>query len=61
VAERYDVVCDFSSVKGQTLTLWNHRDDKLFKDVPYFCYSHLLARIVVAPGSAGLPAVEHFT
>jgi hypothetical protein len=31
----------------------NGDNDKMFKDVPYFCYSHLLALITVAPVTAG--------
>lgn len=27
----------------------NGNNEKMFKDVPYFCYSHLLALITVAP------------
>ena len=47
VAERYEVVCDFRSVAGQTLYMWNHKDDNYMEDIPYFCYSHLIAKIVV--------------
>lgn len=48
VAERYEVVCDFSNYAGQTLYLWNDKDPDMMKDVPYFCYSHLLARFEVS-------------
>ena len=48
IAERYEVVCDFSTLKGQTLFMWNEQDEDLMKDVPYFCYSHLLAKIQVS-------------
>jgi FtsP/CotA-like multicopper oxidase with cupredoxin domain len=47
VGERYEVVCNLASYKGKTLYLWNSRDDR-FKDVPYFCFSHLVMRIDVA-------------
>jgi FtsP/CotA-like multicopper oxidase with cupredoxin domain len=48
VAERYEVVCDFSNFKGKTMYLWNDYDSKMMSDVPYFCYSHLIARLQVA-------------
>jgi hypothetical protein len=57
VAERYEVVCDFGKFPGQTLYLWNGRDPKRFKNVPYFCFSHLVAKIVVGP--AGTPTALH--
>jgi hypothetical protein len=47
VAERYEVVCDLSSFEGETLYLWNNRDERL-ADVPYFCWSHLVMRMDVA-------------
>ena len=55
IAERYEVVCDFSTLKGQTLFMWNERDTDMMSGVPYFCYSHLLAKIqvsVAVPASA---------
>lgn len=48
VAERYELVCDFTTLKGQTLYLWNDKDEDFMKDVPYFCYSHYLAKIEVS-------------
>lgn len=48
VAERYELVCDFSNYAGQTLYLWNDKDPDMMKDVPYFCYSHLVARFEVS-------------
>jgi FtsP/CotA-like multicopper oxidase with cupredoxin domain len=48
VAERYEVVCDFSKYGGKTIYLWNDRHPTAMKDVPYFCYSHLLARVSVS-------------
>ena len=53
VAERYEVVCDFSKYAGKTLYIWNENDDEQIKDVPYFCYSHLVARLTVAPTNVG--------
>jgi hypothetical protein len=53
VAERYEIVCDLGKFPGQTLFLFNGRDPKRMKHVPYFCFSHLLAKIVVGP--AGKP------
>lgn len=53
VAERYEIVCDFRSLRGQTLYLWNDFDDDWMKDVPYFCYSHLLAKLEI---SSAIPA-----
>lgn len=53
VAERYELVCDFTGFKGQTLYLWNGQDDKMLKGIPYFCYSHLLARIEVGTTVSG--------
>ncbi|CAF4814140.1 unnamed protein product, partial [Rotaria sp. Silwood2] len=48
IAERYEVVCDFTTLKGQTLFMWNEKDDVFMKDVPYFCYSHLLGRLEIS-------------
>jgi FtsP/CotA-like multicopper oxidase with cupredoxin domain len=48
VAERYDMVCDFTNFKGKTLTMWNGFDEKMMKGVPYFCNSHLLASLTIA-------------
>ena len=48
VAERYEVVCDFSKYSGKTLYFWNGKHPTAMKDVPYFCYSHLLARVMVS-------------
>ena len=48
IGERYEIVCDFTTVKGQTLYLWNDEDKKVMKDVPYFCYSHLLAKLQIS-------------
>jgi len=48
VAERYEVVCDFSKLKNKVLYLYNFKDDKKMKDVPYFCYSHLIAKLIIS-------------
>ena len=47
VAERYEVVCDFSNYANQTIIMWNGNDNDQMKAVPYFCYSHLIAKIQV--------------
>jgi hypothetical protein len=52
VAERYEIVCDFSKTPSRTLYLWNDKDTARFVNVPYFCYSHLLARLEIGqPGA----------
>eukprot|EP00198_Chlamydomonas_reinhardtii_P001276 XP_001690611.1 predicted protein [Chlamydomonas reinhardtii] len=56
VAERYEVVCDFSGLSGKTLFLVNAYDDRRMKDVPYYCHSHLVMKINVACNSTGCPA-----
>jgi FtsP/CotA-like multicopper oxidase with cupredoxin domain len=48
VAERYEVVCDFSQYGGQSLYLTNGWDSANQPSVPYFCYSHLLARLDIS-------------
>ncbi|KAL3771309.1 hypothetical protein ACHAW5_001663 [Stephanodiscus triporus] len=58
VAERYEVVCDFRSLAGQTLYMWNHKDDNYMKAIPYFCYSHLIAKIVVGENPVEDPLFE---
>ncbi|UJR17736.1 hypothetical protein I4U23_004634 [Adineta vaga] len=47
VAERYEIVCDFTTFKGQTLYMWNDFDDDWMKDVPYFCYSNYIAKLQI--------------
>lgn len=44
VAERYEIVCNFSGYSGRTVYFWNDRDTEQMKDVPYFCHSHLIAK-----------------
>jgi len=51
VAERYEVVCDFSKLQNKILYLYNFKDDKKMKDVPYFCYSHLVAKLIISSNS----------
>ncbi|KAL3786910.1 hypothetical protein ACHAW5_011289 [Stephanodiscus triporus] len=58
VAERYEVVCDFRSVAGQTFYMWNDKDDNYMKAIPYFCYSHLIAKIVVGGNPVEAPLFE---
>lgn len=58
VAERWEVVCDFTGYANQVLFLWNDRDEKRMKDVPYFCYSHLLARMPIGSRVANSPAFD---
>lgn len=54
VGERYDVVCDLSALAGRSLHLWNVFDDDRMKDVPFFCYSHLVMRINVNAACTGV-------
>ena len=57
VAERYEVVCNFQSLAGRTLYLLNVKDDERMKNVPFFCFSHLIAKVVVAacPATSVVP------
>ncbi|GLC63932.1 hypothetical protein PLESTF_000100100 [Pleodorina starrii] len=60
VAERYEVVCDLAPYAGRTLLLWNAYDKRRMKAVPFFCHSHLVAKIRVAAtvgGAVASPAV----
>lgn len=57
VAERYEIVCDFSNLKSQTLYFWNDRDTKIMKGVPYFCNSHLISKIVIKPTVSKILAI----
>ncbi|KAG2484888.1 hypothetical protein HYH03_016369 [Edaphochlamys debaryana] len=59
VAERYEVVCDFTSYAGKTLYLWNAKDDYRMNDVPFFCFSHLMMKIV--PAAVAVPPNSAFT
>jgi FtsP/CotA-like multicopper oxidase with cupredoxin domain len=47
IAERYEVVCDLTGQRGKTLYWYNEQDLVNFKDVPFFCWTHLVARMVV--------------
>ena len=53
VAERYEIVCDFTNFKGKSIYLWNDYDPIAMKDVPYFCNSHLIANLQI--GSTAQP------
>jgi spore coat protein A len=55
VAERYEIVCDFTSLQGQTLYLWNDRDDANMKPIAYFCMSHLVSKMVIGKTVPGAP------
>lgn len=44
VAERYEIVCNFSGYANREVYFWNDRDIDVMKDVPYFCNSHLIAK-----------------
>ncbi|EFJ51493.1 hypothetical protein VOLCADRAFT_87571 [Volvox carteri f. nagariensis] len=59
VAERYEVVCDFSSYSGRTFFLMNVKDERRMKSVPFFCHSHLLMKIQVF-GIASGPTFQPF-
>lgn len=48
VAERYEIVCDFSQYKNKILYFYNDKDDKMLKDVPYFCNSHLIGKFIIS-------------
>ncbi|KAG2440724.1 hypothetical protein HXX76_003581 [Chlamydomonas incerta] len=56
VAERYEVVCDFSAYRNKDLYLVNAYDDRRMKDVPFFCNSHLVMKINVRCNSTGCPS-----
>ena len=47
VAERYEVVCDFTNFKGKSMYLWNDYDAIMMAGVPYFCNSHLIANFQI--------------
>jgi FtsP/CotA-like multicopper oxidase with cupredoxin domain len=48
VAERYEIVCDFSRYKNKELYFYNDKNDKMMKDVPYFCNSHLVGKFIIS-------------
>ena len=58
VAERYEVVCDFTGYAGQTLYWWNDLDPVMQSGVPMFCYSHLISRIEVSSTPVVAPAFD---
>ena len=47
VAERYEIVCDFSDYKNKELYFYNNKNDEVMKDVPYFCHSHLIGKFII--------------
>lgn len=56
IAERYQLVCDFSKVQGKTLYLMNYVDPKRQKPIPaMFCKSHVIAKIVVGSNAVTFP------
>jgi FtsP/CotA-like multicopper oxidase with cupredoxin domain len=57
VAERWEFVCDFSQLAASvsTVILYNDYDEKRMKDVPYFTYSHYVAKFVFSNGTATGP------
>jgi len=38
--------------------MWNHKDDNYMAHIPYFCYSHLIAKIVVGGNPVEAPLFE---
>jgi FtsP/CotA-like multicopper oxidase with cupredoxin domain len=62
VAERYEVVCDFTNFKGQSMYVWNDYDPIMMKEVPYFCNSHLIANLQIAsaPTAPTPPVFQEF-
>lgn len=62
VSERYEIACNFGSYASRTVYFWNDRDKDLMKDVPYFCYSHLLSKVVFSsstPATIAAPALSY--
>jgi hypothetical protein len=55
IAERYEIVCNFGHplAAGRTLYLYNAENTVRAPDVPFFCLSHLLARLKVGPAMVG--------
>ncbi len=43
------MVCDFRQLGGSKLYVVNDFDDKRMKDVPMFCYSHLVMKLDIQP------------
>lgn len=48
VAERYELVCDFTNFTGMSMYIWNDYDPKMMSGVPYFCNSHLIANLQIS-------------
>jgi len=62
VAERYEIVCNFSGYAGREVYFWNDFDPNQMKDVPYFCNSHLIAKGVFGKTTTELvPPVFTYT
>ncbi|CAF0713561.1 unnamed protein product [Adineta steineri] len=55
VAERYEFVCDFTTFSNQILYLWNDKNNDWMQGVPYFCYTHLLSKLEIAPTTSDSP------
>ncbi len=53
VAERFEVVCDFSQFQEKTLIFWNENDFDQMKAVPFYCYSHLIMKVIVGKDVTG--------
>jgi FtsP/CotA-like multicopper oxidase with cupredoxin domain len=55
VAERWDFVCDFGALDSAIteLVLYNDFDEKRMKDVPYFTFSHFVAKFAFSGGVQG--------
>jgi FtsP/CotA-like multicopper oxidase with cupredoxin domain len=62
VAERYEVVCDFTNYQGKSMYLWNDHDPIMMPGVVYFCNSHLLANLQIAsvPTQVNPPAFQEY-
>ena len=48
VAERYEIVCDFSNYKNTELYFYNNKNEEMMKGVPYFCNSHLVGKFIIS-------------
>jgi FtsP/CotA-like multicopper oxidase with cupredoxin domain len=55
VAERYEIACNFAGYAARTVYFWNDYDKDNMKDVPYFCYSHLIAKVVFSLAAPSTP------
>ena len=48
IAERYEIVCDFSNYKNKELMFYNSKNEDMMIGVPYFCYSHLVGKFIIS-------------